>query len=820
MNILKNLVKTELLCPVGDLDSLFAAVLNGCDAVYLGGKNFSARANCSNLTDEELLFAIDYCHLHNVKIYIAVNTLYKNKELTSVFEFLTKMYKAGADGFIVQDIGTAFYINKYFKNISLCASTQMTIGGYDSANFLVNIGFMRVVLSRELMLPEIKKIRKNTKAEIEVFVHGALCVCYSGQCNMSSLIGGRSGNRGKCAQPCRLKYDLFDSQGLIESGYLLSPKDIMGLEILPEIVKAGVDSVKIEGRMKNSAYVSLTTKIYRKYLDKVFDSNYEILEEDVKKLTQIFSRGGSFSEGYFLNYSGYHMMSTKTPKSIGLLVGKVFSYDKKRKLACIYITEPLAKGDGIEVFTKTEPHVGTGIDTEAAPNEKTFVVIDGDINAQDLVYKSYDKKLNDEIKAMNLEDNSKKLNLVCNVKAKIGEKLYISLKYGNIFEYAQGTVVQPSINAPISKQRLLAQINKTDTYPFIFDFGNSKNSEHLEHLEHLEIEENIYLPMKEINSCRREVIDKFVKSFKESFRREIESPVKINFNKSFTESKSKGIKQLTVLVNTKEQFYAAINQNISRIYIESNSKIMKEIDNFIEASKENGIKLFLALPVIDSFDDFKAVIELAKHKNIDGYLIRTFGQLELLKDDKKCKVIDYQFNIVNSLSIECMKQFCDYLTLSYELNLNEILNIDIDAKDCEAVIYGRQTLMTTKQCPIGLYSAKKDGNKFCRLKNNTSGYYLKDRKNMEFPIVTDCDRCVALVLNSKVLFMLNKMKDMLSMPVGFLRLSFTIENKEQTEKLIRCYNKAMNGEIDTETYKLIDEFSQIATNGHFYRGVD
>ncbi len=290
--------KPELLSPAGSMESLKAAVNNGCDAVYLGGKAFSARQYAGNFSLQELEEACDYCHLRGVKVYVTVNTLYKEEELKGFLEFVSRLYEMGADALIMQDAGAARLVREHFPDFPLHASTQMTANSLADVEYWAGQGFRKVVLSRELSLEEIQEITAHTDAEIETFIHGALCVCYSGQCIMSSILGGRSGNRGRCAQTCRLPYTLYRGYDNIAEGYLLSPKDIATVDILPQLIEAGIASLKIEGRMKNPEYVAGVTGIYRKYIDMAFDSpaTYAVDPQDKKALAQLFNRGG-FTEG-------------------------------------------------------------------------------------------------------------------------------------------------------------------------------------------------------------------------------------------------------------------------------------------------------------------------------------------------------------------------------------------------------------------------------------------------------------------------------------------------------------------------------------------
>ena len=301
----------EILAPAGSYESLRAAVCAGADAVYIGGMQFGARAYAKNLTQEELEEAIDYVHIHGRKVYLTVNTLLKDKEIDQLYEYLKPYYERGLDGVIVQDVGAASYIREYFPGLAVHASTQMTITGRRGASFMKSQGIVRVVPARELSLEEIRIMKEETGLEVECFVHGALCYCYSGQCLLSSMIGGRSGNRGQCAQPCRLPYS-------VEGGRpcdLMSLKDLCTIDLLPELMEAGIDSFKIEGRMKQPDYVYTVTSLYRKYADLYCQkgrAGYQVSTEDRERLLGAYQRRG-YSEGYYRQHNGKEMISFRRP---------------------------------------------------------------------------------------------------------------------------------------------------------------------------------------------------------------------------------------------------------------------------------------------------------------------------------------------------------------------------------------------------------------------------------------------------------------------------------------------------------------------------
>ncbi len=340
----------ELLSPVGDFECLKAAVQNGANAVYLGSNLFSARAYASNFDDASLEEAINYAKLRGVKTHLTVNTLIKDNEFVDAINLVRKAYEYGIDAIIVQDIGLAIKLIELFPNLDIHASTQMTTTNLEGVKILEKLGFKRVVLSRECSLNEIKNICENSNIEIEVFIHGALCICYSGQCLFSSMIGGRSGNRGECAQPCRLPYSVLCNENTLDSGFVLSPSDLYTLENLPDLIKAGVCSFKIEGRMKSPTYVATVTRIYRKYIDLAIKFNnkqiktYIIDQQDKLDLMQVFNRG-NFSSGHILDEPNKKLVFKEKPNNIGIYLGKISKYNAKKGLITAKLENRLSVGD-------------------------------------------------------------------------------------------------------------------------------------------------------------------------------------------------------------------------------------------------------------------------------------------------------------------------------------------------------------------------------------------------------------------------------------------------------------------------------------------
>lgn len=403
-------MRAELLAPAGSYEGLRAAVTAGADAVYIGGKMFGARAYAKNPDADELLEAIDFTHLHRKKIYMTVNTLLKNRELEEqLYTYLAPYYERGVDGVIVQDYGVLSFIRREFPELPIHVSTQMAVTGANGAQLLKEAGASRIVTARELSLEEIHRIYQETGMEIESFIHGALCYCYSGMCLFSSMLGGRSGNRGRCAQPCRLPYEVYDGEkklGGRKEEYPLSPKDMCTIDILPEILKAGVYSLKIEGRMKKPEYAAGVTRIYRKYLDlyEKDPKNYRVLECDRQELLKLYQRDG-FNEGYYKQHNGRNMIAVQNLKA----------RDNR----------------------------------ENGPGRR-----DEELFSQ-LKVQYVDKKLQEKIYG--------------NVILFCGSPAILDLEYGNIHKQVQGESVQPAQNQPLSAERVKKQMEKTGSTPFVFE---------------------------------------------------------------------------------------------------------------------------------------------------------------------------------------------------------------------------------------------------------------------------------------------------------------------------------------------------------------
>lgn len=500
----------DLLSPVGDFKCLKAAIQNGADSVYFGANLFSARAFASNFDLEELEKAILYAKTRGVKTNLTLNTLIKDNEFNDALALAQKAYEFGIDAIIVQDLGLAKQLIKKFPDLDIHASTQMSIHNLQGVLQMQDLGFKRVVLSRELSIRDIEYICKNSDIEIEVFVHGALCISYSGQCLFSSMIGGRSGNRGKCAQACRLPYEFLENDKKVNSGYLLSPRDLCGLEYIPDLIKAGVTCLKIEGRMKNPEYVATVTRIYRKYIDLAESAMpYIIDENDRKTLLQVFNRGMS-SAGHLAVEPNKNLVFKEKPNNMGLFLGKVQKYNKNKGYITVKLQEPIEIGDTISL----EKEDGTYNVSELMFKNKniketssgqivTIGRMKGNINLGDKIFKMSSKSIN-IIAQESIKSENRKVALNCKISIKKGSPIKLNVKsannldiYSNLNINCKTDIIpEDAKNKPLDRDRVLAQLNKTNDS--IYEFKDID----------IDLDDGLFLPkISTLNELRRNALD-------------------------------------------------------------------------------------------------------------------------------------------------------------------------------------------------------------------------------------------------------------------------------------------------------------------------
>ncbi|MBF8984552.1 U32 family peptidase [Lutibacter sp. B2] len=823
------MMQVELLAPVGSWASLEAAVKNGANAVYLGGTLFSARQNATNFDREELERAVDYCHIRGVKVFVTVNTLIAEEEFNTLGEYILFLYNIDIDAVIIQDLGVAKFIKELLPDLEIHASTQMTAHNLEDVKMLEEIGFKRVVLSREMSKEEIKYINDHTDLDIEIFVHGALCVSYSGQCLMSSLIGGRSGNRGRCAQPCRKEYDLVDmkNEKKIKSSigdYLLSPKDLNTLENINEILDTGNYSLKIEGRMKRPEYVAVVVRAYRDAIDQ-YEKNRKkpnIDKQTLKDVEQMFNR--KFTKGYILGDSGKEFMSIESPSNRGIFIGQVISYDQRRKKVKIKLKDTLRKGDGIQIWARQGDHPGTIVPAIIKNGEKNECAYKDDIIEVDFkhqvgennaVYKTSDIYLLKKAKET-YEKNETKNLIYAKFKARLNEGLEVSLRdeQGNYVNQISEACAEKAINRPIDQDRIEEQISK---------LGNTSYT--LKNIE-IDIDEGISFSIKELNKLRRNVVESLDKlrqnynkrewidaeTFKDTMKKYLYMPKK---------KEEEGL-SLSVKVNNMEQLETVLNFKVDRIYYND----MSTIEQAIRIGNSKGMNIIPCFFRITEDKEIESIEEKVNKISVDQVMVGNLGMIHRMNKYENISIIsDYSLNVFNPQTVNMLKDLqVSEITLSPELTLKQIKNIVTFHPDCEVIVHGRIPVMVSKYCPI--HAVKKDDVKqsYCAICKDQS-YGLKDQKGMTFPMVKHSN-CKIEILNSQRLCVIENMRELVNVGVHKFRIDFTIEEEREIKNTLKAYThemKILSKETNKDDYR--DEFieymkKQGRTKGHFFRGVE
>lgn len=746
----------ELLSPVGDLDCLKAAVQNGADCVYFGASNFSARAFASNFDDLEL--AINYAKIRGVKTNLTLNTLIKNEEFEDAYNLAKKAYELGIDAIIVQDLGLATRLIKDFPDLPIHASTQMSIHNLQGTLKLQNLGFKRVVLARELCANEIEYICQNSNVEIECFIHGALCISYSGQCLFSSLVGGRSGNRGKCAQPCRLPYELVQNGNeTIDKGFLLSTKDLCGLDYIPFLINAGVTSFKIEGRMKTPEYVATVTRIYRKYIDLALSGNpYVIDEKDKKDLLQVFNRGLS-SNGHLDKEPNKNLIYPIKPNNMGLPLGIIQKYNKTNGHITLKLQEELYVGDCIS----TQKENGSYNVSELMVKNKNIKIgnignlvtigrMKGNISVGDKVYKISSKVLKDNaLNSFKTENRKIPLNIKLfiqnnkNISAVVNScyKYYL---YKNLnFEYTFNIIPNTSINKPLDKDTIIKQFSKTNNS--IYEFKKIE----------IILDDNLFLPISSLNDLRRTILENIEKQTLDKIKRTSNccyTPIVSNA------SNLKNNYKISLLLNdlNLEYDYSKLD-GVHNLYIPLKFFVNKNYENILNVlNKKFSTYIYLPTIIRANYRNlfYDNIVNTTKKYNIKGIVLSNISNFMLISDlyksNKNLELIaNYTFNIYNNETINKLNELqISRYTVSPELNKLSILNLYGNPQK-ELIVYGKIPLMNMNYCLLGKSNkCYPNCNSLCTNKNR---YFLKDRLGLHFDIVPDNIQTVTTIYNCKTL---------------------------------------------------------------------
>lgn len=720
----------ELLAPAGNIDAFMGAIHAGADAVYLAGARFGARAYADNFTEEQLIFCIRYAHLFGRKVYLTVNTLMKDEELQELYGYLLPFYEAGLDAVIVQDIGVFQYIKRNFPELELHVSTQMTITGEHGAELLKEMGASRIVPARELSLKEIVNMKKKTGLDIETFIHGAMCYCYSGQCLFSSILGGRSGNRGRCAQPCRLPFTLGISGKHMQECYPLSLKDMCTLEHIGEFMDAGIDSFKIEGRMKKPEYAAGVTAIYRKYIDQKLqnpDKPLKIENKDRQELTSLYIRSER-QNGYYYKQNGADMITLESP-----------------------------------------------------------------------AYSGSDDELLERIRQKYI-DSFLKLPISIYASFYCGCQVSVTCVSGEVSVTVEGDIMEPAKNQPVTEEAIIKQLKKLGDTVF--------------ELEEIEVstDEQGFYSLKAINELRRcavhaledQIIQKngLVVSRKATL---------VQMDDNVNEVGRQTDASWTILITNERQLSVVSDYikreelPISRLYIESDLFFRNP-----ELVLPTEVSNFIALPYIMRKKDqdlLKKLLAIANSRSdIAGMLIRNLEEYQFLKSNGYAgkMITDAGVYMWNDVTIDFWKDKVDGITCPVELNKKEWQTL---FRNCnvEKNVYGRLPMMITANC------ISKTGGKCLRGDCSTTAY-LTDRYKKRFPVIIQCNYCMNIILNSVPLSLHNK-ECLKWYDSAAKRLSFTIEEIGEVEKILKFFSHIHNGKEAQPPY---EEY----TTGHEKRGVE
>ena len=723
--------KKELLVPVGDMECLKQAVFNGCDAVYLACKNFGARKFAKNFTNDEILEAIKFCHLYGVRIYVTMNTLVKNNEVDDFLEQASFLHQNGVDALIVQDFGMICLLREMFPNLEIHASTQANISSEEVCKLYYNLGVKRVVFARELSIEAIESI--TVPIEKEVFIHGALCICYSGCCLMSSMLGGRSGNRGECAGVCRMPFSLQKGEKILrEKEYLLSTKELNTTHKIERLLESNIDSFKIEGRMKSPLYVGFITNLYRQLLDGVNIS----LEKEEKKLKTIFNR--EFTEGHLFFTKEEDLINPKSPNHLGLAIGKVVGVTNKKVKIKLFPGEVLHQEDAIRFASSREGFIVNYLYDEkdnliSSTTNICFVDNKGKVEEDDIVLKTKDFLLEKEYEKI----KPKKIPVSYKVYAKEKEPLKVEITDGIYTFIEEKGIVTLAEKIPVSQENIEKQLSKLGDTPFTCDKIG------------IEMDSNIFFPLHYLNEIRRVLTSKLISSRENG---------KINYLKkevSFSkELQDVAFIPISCYVATKEQLEVCLKRKIDRIYT-PNLSLYDEYQN-----EEN---IYYALPRCSFLP-----LENLKEKNlVSDYAFYSNHNI----------VGNYPLNITNIYTAYYLQKIgFSSLSLSVELSEEECLSFleeyekKIGRFSFEILGYGRVENMIIKGNILNLEKNKKD-------------YQLIDSNEKKFPVYYDGK--ITHILNWKQKeIMIEQFREKCT-----IRLDFYNETREEVENILKRVQK-------------------------------
>lgn len=824
----------ELLAPAGSREALVAAVENGANAIYLAGNAFGARAYASNFDREALREAIHFAHLRKVAIHVTVNTIVADEEMGPLRDYLRFLYEAGADAVLVQDLGVARVAHETVPDLPLHASTQMSVSSLEGVRALAELGFTRVVLARELSLKEIRHICAYAPVEIETFMHGALCVCYSGQCLMSSMIGGRSGNRGRCAQPCRLPYTLVDEKGQDVLGdkagsYLLSPRDLSTIDVIPDLIEAGVSSLKIEGRMKRPEYVATVVRTYREAIDTYYaGKGYVVTQEERDDLAQIFNR--DFTTAYLEGRPGKAMMSDRRPNNRGLLIGRVTAYDWDARIVTVKLSGRLGLGDQVDFWVKVGGRVTATISSlrdaegreveEGQAGDTVSFAIPSAVRDHDRVFKVYDARLMEHAKETYASGAPvRRIPVAIAVRAAIGEPLTVTLcdAEGHRGEGRTDFIGESARKRPLSEEIIRKQVSRLGTS--VYEMKSL----------HCDIAGEVMVPMSEINEARRKAVEALdALRLKEIEAREHRPEPKFTDRIARPTPKKA---DFLVAVDTLGKAEAALAAGADGILFGGESyehRVIapEEYERAWQMAREAGARIDFNTPrIVHDGQQKHAERLLAAFAAFppDAVHVHNIAMLALVRRLTDFAIhADYSLISYNKQTLAFLKDYgASGATLSPELTAKEIRQLAKESPlPLTCIVHGRLELMVSNYCVTGSFLGG-CGEGPCTQPCTRGHFALKDRKDALFPLAMD-QFCHMHVLNSKVLSMMPHAMKFRAAGIETMQIEAKAMGEKEIAAIVKAYRKAMAFPEELAEVQLSwihEQEGKDITRGHYFRGV-
>ncbi len=809
----------ELLAPAGDWDCVEAAVENGADAIYFGLERFNARMRAENFTEEDLPELMAFLHRRGVKGYVTFNTLIFADELPAAETFLRQVISAGVDAAIVQDVGMCRLIRHLSPNFPIHASTQMTITSAVGVEFARSLGCQLVVLARECSILEIHKIQEQLGNQeismpLEVFVHGALCVAYSGQCLTSEALGGRSANRGECAQACRMPYDLIVDQQKLDLGdrkYLLSPQDLAGLEVLPDLIQAGVSSLKIEGRLKQPEYVASVTGIYRKAIDQaIAESMAGVTDRDRYVLEMAFSRG--LYTGWFRGINNQELVHARFGKKRGVYLGEVTHIlEGKEQGLALELQAPLKPGDGV-VIDQGHPEQkelgGRVYGVERRGGSQTLISFgrqDLDlrrINVGDRLWKTSDPELVRQIRQSYAGEHPQFQRPVTMVVYGACDRpltVVADDEHGQSIQVESSMPLVAAHTQGLTTAKLTEQLGRLGNTPFRLETLTN----------HLEGE--VVLPVSELNRLRREVVAQLDEVRSQPQIWQINDSATYHDLLPTASTPVHAPPNLIVLVRNLEQLQVAIQMGISTLYCElEHPALYRSAVQQVRAAQLSGQEIWVAPPRITKPKE-NYILKQVRDSQADGYLVRNYDQLQYFAGDR-C-IGDFSLNVANPITASFFKQQfqLERLTASYDLNQQQLSALLQTAPPewFEVTLHQHMPMFHMEHCVFCAFLS--DGTDYtnCGRPCDTHQVKLRDRVGTEHVLQADAG-CRNTVFNGTAQTGAEHFQHLRSLGLNHVRIEFVQETPAQTMQTINRYQQLLSGEITgTQLWKTLKLQSQL-----------